>query len=556
MGANGTRSRLGMAAAAFTSNARNPTLRRAQLSFLGAWTAEWAFTVALGIVAYRDGGAVAVGLVGLFRMVPAAFLAPLLSPIADRGRRERVLITVSVVRGVATGGAALVALQGGSALLIYALAVVSTIAATLYRPAHSALLPSLCHNGFELASANVVRGLLDSAATLVGPLVAAVLLRFTGVDVVFAVAAAASFVAAALLLRLGYEAPPRASAPKRPSLLREGLEGLRVVRRSRDLSLILGLAAAQSFTRGALTVLSVVTAIELLGTGEPGVGALMTSVGVGAVLGSLAASLLVGTGRLGAWFAAGVALWGLPLALVGAVPQATVALILVAFVGVGNALIDVAGFTLIGRLAPDAVLARVFGVLESIVAVSMGVGALAASLLGEGLGVRTALVVVGLLCPVLAVASWRRLRTLDRSVGALDGDVERLRAVPMFAALPLPSVEQLARGLEPFTVSAGVPVFRQGDEGDRYFLIESGEADVMGDRRVVATLGPGEGFGEIALLRRTHRTATVVAKGELRLLALESERFIAVVLGYRPSAHEAVAAVDTLLERFEPREGP
>ncbi|MFC7490353.1 MULTISPECIES: MFS transporter [unclassified Knoellia] len=552
MGAKVTPNRLGMAAAAFTSNARNPDLRRAQLSFLGAWTAEWAFTVALGIVAYRHGGAVAVGLVGLLRMVPAAIVAPLLSPLADRGRRERVLVVVSVIRGVATGGAAVVAALGGSPLVIYALAVLSTIVATLYRPAHSALLPSLCHTGHELASANVVRGMLDSAATLTGPLLAAVLLRFSGVDVVFAVAAGASFVAAALVLRLDYEAPPRPPAATRPNLVREGVEGLRAVRQSRDLTLILGLAAAQSFTRGALTVLSVVVAIELLGTGEPGVGALMTSVGVGAVLGSLAASLLVGTGRLGGWFALGVALWGAPLAVVGVVPLESVALVLLAFVGVGNALIDVAGFTLIGRLAPDEVLARVFGVLESIVAVSMGLGALAASLLGEGFGVRTALLTIGSLCPLLAALSWRRLRLLDRSVGDLDSDVQRLQNVPMLRTLPLPAVEQLARGLEPVTTTSGGVVFRQGDVGDRYFLIASGEVDVVGDGQVVATLGPGEGFGEIALLRSTRRTATVVARSEVGLLALSSERFIAVVLGYAPSAQEATVAVDGLLERYTP----
>src|SRR5918998_2978405 len=113
MSAATSRSRLGMAAAAFTSNARNPNLRRAQLSFLGAWTAEWAFTVGLGIVAYRDGGAAAVGLVALLRMVPSAVLTPLLSPLADRGRRERVLIVVSVLRAAATGAAAVVVGIGG-----------------------------------------------------------------------------------------------------------------------------------------------------------------------------------------------------------------------------------------------------------------------------------------------------------------------------------------------------------------------------------------------------------------------------------------------------------
>src|SRR5688572_32070437 len=125
MGVDGSRSRLGMAGAAFASNWRNPSLRRAQLSFLGAWTAEWAFTVALGIVAYRDGGAAAVGLVGLLRMVPSAILAPLLSPIADRGRRERVLILVSIVRGLATGAAAVVVGVGGPTQIVYALAVLS-----------------------------------------------------------------------------------------------------------------------------------------------------------------------------------------------------------------------------------------------------------------------------------------------------------------------------------------------------------------------------------------------------------------------------------------------
>lgn len=554
MGEGRRRTTLRDAGAAFTSNWRNPDLRRAQLSFLGAWTAEWAFTVALGIVAYRDGGAAAVGLVGLLRMLPSAILAPLLSPIADRGRRERVLILVSVVRGLATAAAAVVVAMAGPTAVVYALAVLSTIAATLYRPAHSALLPSLCHTGYELASANMVRGLLDSAATVAGPLLAAVLLQFTGVDVVFAVAAAASFWAAALLLRLRYEAPPRPAAPTRPNIAKEALDGIRAVVKDRDLVLILGLAAAQALTRGALTVLSVVVAIELLGTGEPGIGALMTSVGVGAVLGSLGASLLVGTGRLGAWFAVGVGLWGLPIALVGVFPQQAVALVLLSFVGVGNALVDVAGFTLIGRLAPDEVLARVFGALESMVAVFVGIGGVVASTLIGWLGIQAALVAIGLLCPVLAAASWWRLRRLDRSVAGLDLDIGLLRRVAMLDALPLPSIEQLARGLEPVAVPSGATVFAQGDRGDRYYVIESGEVDVVHDGRVVASLGPGEGFGEIALLRPTGRLASVVATSDLRLQALASERFLPVVLGYTPSALQASATADGILAQYEPEE--
>lgn len=556
MGGGNLQARLVDAGGAFASNARNPQLRRAQLSFLGAWTAEYAFTVALGIVAYREGGAAAVGLVGLLRMLPSALLAPLLSPFADRGRRERVLVLVSTVRGIATAGAALVAAWQGPAPAVYALAVLSTIAATLFRPAHSALLPSLCRTGHELASANVVRGMLDSAATLVGPLVAAVLLGLTDVSVVFAVAAAASLASAAVLVGLHYEAPPRPAAHHRPHLVAEAVEGLRVVASSRDLTLVMVMAAAQALTKGALTVLSVVVAIELLGTGEAGAGALMTAVGVGAVVGSLFASLLVGTARLCAWFALGVALWGLPLVVVGVLPQEVLALVVLALIGVGNALIDVAGFTLLGRLAPEEVLARVFGVLESTVAVFIGLGAVLASGIVEVWGPRPALVAVGLVCPVLATLALPRLRRLDQEVGVRDRDVALLQQVPMLRVLPLPSVEQLARGLEPVAVPAGTPVFEQGDVGELYYVIESGEAEVLGDGERVASLGPGEGFGEIALLRRGRRTATVLARTDLRLQALAGERFLPVVLGFTPAEREAAVGMDLLLDRWAPGRDP
>jgi MFS family permease len=549
------RSSLGKAAAAIVSNARNPNLRRAQLSFLGAWTAEWAFTVGLGIVAYRDGGATAVGLVGLLRMAPAAILAPLLSPLADRGRRERLLVVVSTLRGVATAAAAIVVGLAGPTYVVYLLAVLSTMAATLYRPAHSALLPSLCHSGYELASANVVRGLLDSTATLVGPLLAALLLELAGVTAVFAVASAASLWAALLLLGLRYDAPPRAAAPQDSTLLRSAATGIRAVRRNADLALIMGLAVAQTLTRGALTVLTVVVAIDLLETGETGVGLLTAAIGAGAVLGSLAASLLVDTRSLGGWFAVGVALWGVPVLLIGVVPQQAAALGLLACVGVGNALIDLGGFTLLGRITPDEVLARVFGVLESLVALSMGIGAIVTSLAVDQLGVRPTLVAVGVLCPVAAVASWPRLRRMDRSIRVRDREIALLQEIPMLNALPLPAIEQMARGLEPLEVPAGATIFAQGDVGDRYFVIESGEVEVMGDGRVITTLGPGEGFGEIALLRQNRRTAGVRATREVRLQAVHSEHFLAAVLGFPPSASDARTAVDSMLDRFTPRGG-
>jgi predicted MFS family arabinose efflux permease len=549
------RKRLQAAGEAFVSNAVNSNLRRAQLSFLGAWTAEWAFTVALGIVAYRDGGATAVGLVGLLRMVPSAVVAPLASPLADRGRRERVLVLVSTVRGVATGAAGIVVALNGPVSIVYVLAVLSTIAATLYRPAHSALLPSLCRTGHELASANVVRGLLDSVATLAGPLLAAVLLKFTDVAVVFGVASAASLAAAALVLRLHYDAPPRPAAP-RGRLLADAAEGVRAIVRNRDLALLTGLGMAQTFTRGALTVFTVVVALDLLRTGEPGVATLTAAIGAGAVIGSLSASMLVGSQRLAQWFGIGVALWGLPIALIPLVPRQATAFTLLACVGIGNALVDVGLFTLMARLAPDDVLARVFGLLESLVALSVGLGAIVASLVINLTSVRVALIAVGALCPILATVAWRRLRHLDRDIGVLDEEIELLHGVPMLKPLPLPAIEQLARGLEPVHVPAGRAVFRQGDPADRFYVIETGAADVVGDDHLIRTLGPGDGFGEIGLLRTVPRTATVRAVSDLQLQALTCIRFLPAVTGFPPSAREAGSEVEEMLGRFSPDSSP
>ena len=546
------RSRLRAAAAAFASNAVNPNLRRAQLSFLAAWTAEWAFTVALGIVAYRDGGATAVGLMSLLRMVPAAVVAPLAAPLADRGRRERVLVLVSTFRGVTIGAAGVIVAIDGPVLIVYVLAILATVIATLYLPAHSALLPSLCRTGHELASANVVRGFLDSVATLLGPLLAAVLLEFTEVSAVFAVAAGASLAAAVILVGLRYMAPPRPAAPRAVHLMAEAAEGIRAIVRNRDLALLNGLAIAQTFTRGALIVFTVVVAFDLLATGEPGVGTLTAAIGAGAVLGSLAASLLVGTRRLARWFGIGIALWGLPIALIAVFPQQATALGLLACVGFANALVDLGLYTLMDRLAPNDILARVFGLQESLVSLTVGLGAIVAPVLIDLTSVRVAMAAVGLLCPILVVASWRRLKRPDRYIGELDDEIGLLRGVPMLQPLPLPAIEQLARGLEPVNVSARQVVIHQGDPGDRFYVIEKGRADVIGDGRLVTTLGPGEGFGEIALLRRVRRTATVQAATDLKLYALRCNRFLPVVTGYPPSAGEAGSSVESMLDRFRP----
>ena len=544
------RRRLGTAWAAVASTWSNGNLGRAQLGFAAAWTAEWAFTVGISVYAFRAGGASAVGVISLLRMAPAAFAAPALTPLADRWRRDRVLAATSGVRALATGAAALLAATTHATVAVYALAVLASVAATLFRPVHSALLPSLCRSPYELTSANVVRGLLDSTATLVGPAVAAGLLADGGVQAVFAFTAVASAISAVLMLTLRPE--PNVSTDETSAGIHLP-DGLRAVRRGRDLSLLIGLASLQALVRGATSVFVVVLAISVLHTRESGVGTLTAAIGAGAVIGSLATTLLVGTRRLARWFGVGVALWGLPLAILAARQTEGMAFALLAVAGVANALVDIGLFTLIARRAPAEALAAVYGVLESGVALGVAAGSLLAPLAIHVVGIREALVVIGLLSPAAVAASWWRLRMLDRTVGDQDHEIDVLRGVDTFALLPLPAVEQLAHSLEPVQVATGATVFEEGDIGTSYFVIEAGEADVVGGGSVVATLGPGDGFGDIALLRRTRRTATVRARTDLQLMALSGDRFLAVLTSYRPSAAAASAEVEELLRRYAPR---
>ena len=532
----GVRGRIADSAAACSVNLRSPNLRRAQASFGFVWAGEWAATVAVGVIAFRHGGAAAVGLVGVARMIPAALVAPLAAMVADQARREWVLAWVGGVRALSLGAAAAISAADGPVVLVYVALVAATVAQTLFRPAHSALLPTLCATPAELTSANVVRGLLDSTATLIGPLTAAVLLKVSGPAAVLAAAAAASALAAMLAMTVRYEAAPRLTQARAGAPSAQAIEGIRAIAADRALALLTALTTLQTFIRGALTVFTVVVAIKLLGSGAAGVGVLTAAVGAGAIVGSLSAALLVGRGGLARWFGIGVALWGAPLAVIGVLTHLGTAIIMLAIVGIGNALVDVGVFTLVARLADDAVLARVFAAFEGIITLGVAVGALAAPVLIAALGIRAALVVVGVIAPVGVLACWHALRVLDHRVRTRDVDVALLQRIPMLRPLPQATIEQLAARLARVQLPTGASVFDQGDEGDEFYVIEQGSADVIQGGQSIRALDAGDCFGEIALIRDCRRTASVRATTALTLRTLNRTVFVAAVAGYSQSA--------------------
>jgi hypothetical protein len=211
---------------------------------------------------------------------------------------------------------------------------------------------------------------------------------------------------------------------------------------------------------------------------------------------------------------------------------------------VGYAVMEVAGLTLVQRLASDAVLARAFGVVESSYQLTTAVGSLLAPVLVLALGLRGALLVVGVVLPLVVLARWRALATLEANTPVPEREYRLLRGVGMLAPLPVARLEELARHLVPVHIAQGDPIIREGEVGDRFYVIGSGEVEVTERGRFRRREFVGDCFGEIALLRDVPRTATVVARTDVELLALDREEFLAAVTGDR----RALAAGHELIE--------
>ena len=520
--------------------ASNPGLRRLELAWAGSMIGTWAYGMALIVYAFGAGGATAVGVVGFVRWTAAALVAPFTGVLGDRLPRVRVMVASDVARVIALGAAAAAA-AADLPYVVYALAVVVSVASTAFRPAQAALVPGLARSPEELTAANVTATTIESVGIFAGPALGGLLLAVSSSAVVFGVTAGAMVWSALLLVRIS-EPARETAAPQRVPIGAEVTAGFRTIAHEGRVRLLVALFAAQTFVDGALSVLVVVASLQLLDLGRGGVGFLNSAMGVGGVIGALAAFSLVGCLRLAPSFGIGIVIWGVPIALVGAFPHAALALVLFGCVGLGNTVVDVAGTTLLQRSAPDEVLARVFGVLESLIVGSIGVGALVAPFLVQAFGIRWALVAVGAFLPAVVALTWRTLAAVDAASPVPPG-LDLLREVPFLAPLPGPTLEALAGRLEPVRVLAGTTIIRRGDRGDRFYVVADGEVEVSADERAPSVVGRGGYFGEIALLREVPRTATVTARTDAELLALEGPDFVAAVTGAAGATEAADAVV-------------
>jgi MFS family permease len=303
------------------------------------------------------------------------------------------------------------------------------------------------------------------------------------------------------------------------------------------------LIASAAFIEGALDVLVMVVAISLVGAGATAVGALTSAAGVGGIVGAAAAVTLVGRAHLAGPFALGLLVWGIPVAVLGLVPGLSRALVAFLVAGVGRGALDVAGRTLLQRVTPDAALSGVFGVLEGAYIGTIAIGSIAVPAIMAVAGASATLIVVGLLLPFVVLVSWRSLRLADAAAVVHVRELELLRGDPLFEPLAPPTIERLSANLVTVEAAAGASIIREGEPGDRFYVVDDGEVEVSVGGAVVRRQGPGSSFGEIALLRNVPRTATVRAVGDVRLLALERDVFLSAVTGHRRSRSAAEAVV-------------
>ena len=547
---------------AFRSLAANQRLLRVLAAYLLFVLTEYSVWIAMLVFAYGHGGAAVAGLVAVAQMVPAAVVALLVAPLADRRSPVVVLAGGYLVQAAAMAATA-VAVLVGTPLAAYVASVLAATAMVTTRPAQSALIPSVAVTADQLTAANVVVGWLDAAGFAAAGLLAGVLISLAGVGSVFAVCAGLGIAAALLVAALraaALAAPKQKKEPRdseeqnseeeqeEPSALAGAGEGLRLAVRQPRVRLMVALLSAASVVAGALDLLIVILAISVLGRSQAWAGYLDFVFGAGAVLAATVSAVLIGR-RLGGPILAAALTFSAAVAGLSSGPglAGTMALLVVA--GGSDSLLDVAIRTLLQRSVPPQLIGRVFGILEGFTLAGYALGALLVPLLVHLGGARLALLGVAAVLPLAAIAGGRALFGLDAGTPVPVVEIALLRSLPLFAELPAPTIEGLAAALTPVQLPAGAVLIRQGDQGDAYYAIAAGELDALQDGQFLRRCERGEGVGEIALLRAIPRTATVIAHSAATVYELNREPFLTAVLGHAPTQRQADRIADARLAR-------
>jgi len=524
--------------------ARSPDLRRHLIAYFGFGLATYSTWLAVFVFAQQRGGAKEVGIVALVLLVPGAVLAPFAAYAGDRYPPQRAMAVGYAVQVVAYGATAMAAWVG-SAIGVYAAATVASTAVTFCRPLMVSMLPAVTHTPTEFIAANALTGLVDQSAVLLGPVLAGVVMVLTSPAEVFAIGMLLTLFATTVVATAKVDALPRMPIDAR-EVVRQACAGFVTLRRSPHVAVLMFFTACVALVAGTTDVLFVSFADLQLGGGGGKSSILNAASGLGAVVAATLGARLLHSPRASVpimW--AGVAM-ATAFVCMSMATSLGPAVAMFALEGAGEGLLALAATIALQRRAPMDVMSRVFGIAESIHAGALALGSVLVAVLITTMTLSSALVVIAGAIVVLVLSGVLVLRRLGEDREAVSTTVvDRIVADRLFAPLPAPVIERLARAAFELTAPPAVPVVRQGDHGDRYYLVIDGELDVICDGKVRATIGAGDSFGEIALLRDVPRTATVTPRTASRLLALERDDFLTAVTGHPRS----LGAADDVVQR-------
>lgn len=532
------------------------------VAFLPARAGDFLTTVALvALIFERTGSAGWVAAAAVATRLPMVLLPPFAGRLADRYDPRRLLVTATLARAVTMTALAVAAFAEAPSALLLALATLTGVFSTPNAPTTAALTPSLVPES-DLAAANAVIGGLDALAFVLGPAAGGLLLVLGDPAPAFALTAGVYVAAAMALLRIRRRSGGGDAVAAEPTSGGGALAGFRSLASDPAvLALSVGVTAACT-TLGALNVLFVVVSEQRLGTGSAGLGYLLAALGVGGFVGSLVTTRLAGLRRMSLVVTANLLLTGASIGLLAVVSVPVLAALLGAVFGAAYVLLEILSVTLMQRNLPAGRVGAANGALEAMSYGTLLLGALLAPVAIALLGLAGALVALAAPCLVAALGTLVLSGRLDGASAArlaeLRPRLALLRQVDALSGASQRALERLAQALEEQEVAAGLDVVREGDPADHWWVVAEGELAVTstggsgGPAEHVRVLGPGDGFGEIGLLARSPRTATVSAVGPVRLLRADGDTFLDVVTGSDALARSFGTVATTRLRRTHP----
>ena len=503
---------------------RNPALARLLAGEFVSGIGDWLYLVAVLVVVYADSqSAVLLGIVGAARILPYVLLSVPAGIVADRFDRRMVLLVTDVARGVLMLVLVAAVVVGAPTLVIVAISILAACFSTFFGPAIAALVPELVDER-DLGIANSAWATLDNLAFIIGPALAGILLAGGGLEVAFLLNAVSFALVALVLWRLPIPARTAQDGATEGSIEARA-EGWRDL--ARPLAGPFILDSATNLVSGGVGVMTVVIAIDVLNAGESGTGYLNAAIGVGGVVAGIAGGALLAR-RLSVPLLFGAIAGGVGLAWLALTGSLLTAMIAIGVAVAGILLLDVVNTTLIQRIVPDALRGRAMGALQTSSAIVYALGSLAMPLIADVVGVAPVLIGAAVIMVAGALVALM-LGTGEARPEPVDAHRLRLLDQPIFSGLPPNRLEAAARRLATVPIAAGERVIREGDDADRFYLVDSGTLRVTQaggpGETVLRELGPGDVFGEIGLLRAIPRTASVTALTPGVLYALDAEAF-------------------------------